>query len=674
MKIMEIVVGFASLLSDLHMNQPKAPNFAIEKLEEGTSLFVSCLKNLEGAKTSLSQILSVQGTRDEANTLVPYNELEIYVDKTASLASLMSETHPDKAVRDDAERCEQEVHRFATELSLNRPLYEAFQAVDLAKLDGQGKRLVEKTLRDFRRSGVDKDEATRQKIKAIEEELVLISQEFGRNIRDDMRSIQIAQADLKGLPQDFIDAHKPDANGKVTITTDYPDYVPFMTYAEKASAREELWMKYMNRASPKNENVLNSMIQKRHELANLLGYASYADFVVETKMIKTTKNVSEFIEKISDIAKNGADKEYAQLLEEKRRTDRNATQVFGFERSYIEEQYKKRTFGFDSQTVRPYFRFEKVRDGLLSLTSELFDVQFKRVENGTLWHASVETYDVFDGSKYIGRIYLDLHPRENKYKHAAQFTVQSGVLDKQIPEGALVCNFADPSVSQPALMDHDQVVTFFHEFGHLMHHVLGGHQKWITFSGVATEWDFVEAPSQFFEEWAWDVGVLQRFALHFETGEPIPADLVARMRAAEEFGKGVNTRGQMFYAALSLNYYSKDPSSFNALELLKELQLKYSKFPYVENTHFNLNFGHLDGYSAIYYTYMWSQVIAKDLLTPFKKNGLMSHADAKRYRQTVLEAGGSKDAAELVQDFLGRPYNFDAFKQWLESEAVPNPS
>jgi thimet oligopeptidase len=223
-------------------------------------------------------------------------------------------------------------------------------------------------------------------------------------------------------------------------------------------------------------------------------------------------------------------------------------------------------------------------------------------------------------------------------------------------------------------MDHDQVVTFFHEFGHLMHHVLGGHQKWITFSGVATEWDFVEAPSQFFEEWAWDVGVLQRFALHFETGEPIPADLVARMRAAEEFGKGVNTRGQMFYAALSLNYYSKDPSSFNALELLKELQLKYSKFPYVENTHFNLNFGHLDGYSAIYYTYMWSQVIAKDLLTPFKKNGLMSHADAKRYRQTVLEAGGSKDAAELVQDFLGRPYNFDAFKQWLESEAVPNPS
>jgi thimet oligopeptidase len=208
-------------------------------------------------------------------------------------------------------------------------------------------------------------------------------------------------------------------------------------------------------------------------------------------------------------------------------------------------------------------------------------------------------------------------------------------------------------------MDHDQVVTFFHEFGHLLHHVMAGNQKWIRFSGVSTEWDFVEAPSQLFEEWAWDPQVLQRFT-------KIPTELVTRMRAADEFGKGIDARQQMFYAAMSLQYYRKDPSSFEPLELLKTLQAKYSHFPYVEGNHFNLSFGHLVDYSAMYYTYMWSKVIAKDLLTPFKQGGMLNTEAARRYRHMILEQGGSKDANELVNDFLGRPYQFDAFREWLE--------
>lgn len=635
-------------------------------------LLEQCQRQVANAQSVLVEILSAKEPRSVENTLVPYNEMEILLDKAASLASLMSETHPDSVIRENAERCEQEVHRFVTDLSLNQELYQAFRGLDVAKLDEGAKRLAEKIVRDFLRSGVDKDEATRAKIKAVEEELVLIAQEFSRNIREDIRSIEVdAISGLLGLPQDFIDSHKPLANGKVKISTDYPDYVPYMSYADDAGSRYQLWMTYNQRGYPKNENVLNSMIAKRYELAQMLGYASYADYVVEDKMIKKTQNVAEFIEKINGIAKPLAQKEYAKLLEEKRRTDKSATQVMGFERSYLEEKYKKRQFNFDSQSVRPYFRFEKVRDGLLALTGELFGISYKRIENAKLWHPSVEAYDVFDGQTQIGRIYLDLHPRENKYKHAAQFTVQSGVLGKQIPEGALVCNFADPSVSTPALMDHDQVVTFFHEFGHLLHHVLGGNQKWITFSGVATEWDFVEAPSQFFEEWAWDAGVLQRFALHHETGEPIPSTLIANMRAADEFGKGLDTRQQMFYASLSLQYYLRDPKSFEALELLQELQGKYSQFPYIEGTHFHLNFGHLEGYSAMYYTYMWSKVIAKDLLKPFKENALMNQEVARRYRKTILDAGGSKDASALVEEFLGRPYSFEAYREWMESSAGP---
>jgi thimet oligopeptidase len=276
-------------------------------------------------------------------------------------------------------------------------------------------------------------------------------------------------------------------------------------------------------------------------------------------------------------------------------------------------------------------------------------------------------YDVYQSGAKLGRIYLDLHPRENKYKHAAQFTLRAGVTGKQLPEGVLVCNFPDPGSSKgPALMDHDEVVTMFHEFGHLMHHILGGRQRWIYFSGVATEQDFVEAPSQMLEEWAWDPTTLALFAHHVESHATIPAELVKRMRAASEFGKGTQARHQMFYAAMSLRYHEADPAHLDLLATLGELQKRYSMFAYVDGTHLYDSFGHLNGYSAVYYTYMWSLVIAKDLLSEFQRHGLLDEATAHRYRDAVLVPGGSKDAADLVKDFLGRPYSFDAYQRWLD--------
>ena len=229
-----------------------------------------------------------------------------------------------------------------------------------------------------------------------------------------------------------------------------------------------------------------------------------------------------------------------------------------------------------------------------------------------------------------------------------------------------MCNFPRPG-EQPALMQHSDVETFFHEFGHLLHHIFGGHTQWAGISGVRTEWDFVEAPSQMLEEWAWDAGALQAFARHHQTGEPIPTEVVKRMKAADEFGKGLWVRQQMFYAAVSLALYSRDPTSLDATAVMKELQERYTPFKYVDGTYFHLSFGHLDGYSAIYYTYMWSLVIAKDLFTAFKREGLLSPGVAGRYRRAILEAGGSKDAAELVKDFLGREYGFAAYEEWLNA-------
>ncbi|MEP6859409.1 MAG: M3 family metallopeptidase, partial [Deltaproteobacteria bacterium] len=347
--------------------------------------------------------------------------------------------------------------------------------------------------------------------------------------------------------------------------------------------------------------------------------------------------------------------------------DPTATEVADWQKTWLEHLVKISRYEVDASAVRQYFPYERVLAGLLEITSEIFDLRYVAVDGDTagVWHDSVLAFDVVRGSDKLGRIFLDMHPREGKYKHAAQFPLKDGVRGLQLPEGVLVCNFPDPSVNQPALMEHDDVVTMFHEFGHLMHHVLGGHQRWITQSGVATEWDFVEAPSQMFEEWAWNATTLARFARHHETGEVIPEQLVAKMRRADKFGLGTATVQQIFYAAISLGFHRADPAVLDQLAEVQRLQKQYTPFKYVPGTKFHASFGHLVGYSAMYYTYQWSLVIAKDLLTPFEQLGLMAKDVTFAYRDRVLAPGGSRDAAELVRNFLGREYDFKAYERYL---------
>jgi thimet oligopeptidase len=409
------------------------------------------------------------------------------------------------------------------------------------------------------------------------------------------------------------------------------------------------------------------MLAGRAELARLLGYPSWAAYVTEDKMIGSAEAAAAFVEKIARAAEARMKRDYAQLLGRKRRDVPAAERVEPWDSAYLQERVKAEQYGFDSQSVRPYFEYRRVKDGVLGVTARLFGIEYRRVDGAPTWHPEVEVHDVWEGGRLVGRIHLDMHPREGKYKHYAQFTLASGQKEVRLPEGVLVCNFPRPAAGAPALMEHGDVKTFFHEFGHLLHHVLGGHTRWAAQAGVATEWDFVEAPSQMLEEWVWDPAVLARFARHVETGEPIPAALVARMKAADEYGKGLMVRQQMFYAATSLELHQRDPEGLDTTALVAELQERYTPFRHVEGTYFQESFGHLDGYSAIYYTYMWSLVIAKDLFGPFREAGLMDPGVARRYRRAILEAGGSKPAAELVKDFLGRPHAFDAYEEWLNA-------
>jgi thimet oligopeptidase len=298
----------------------------------------------------------------------------------------------------------------------------------------------------------------------------------------------------------------------------------------------------------------------------------------------------------------------------------------------------------------------------------MLGLTYKRIENADLWDPSVEAYEVWEDGRMIGRFYLDLHPRPGKFNHAANFGIRNGVEGIQIPEAALVCNFAGGKPGDPGLMEHGDVVTFFHEFGHLLHSVLGGHERWENISGISTEWDFVDAPSQMLEEWAWNPGVLQTFAKHYQTGEPIPAEMVERMRRADWFGRATSIAYQTLYSAISLDYYNRPAKDVDTDAILRSLEPKYTPYASVPDTHFQAAFGHLDGYSAIYYTYMWSLVISKDMFSKFDRSNLLDPAIAKRYRDTVIGQGGSAPAAKLVHNFLGRDYDFRSFDEWLAGE------
>ena len=653
MKLFAITTLVALLTSTTQaqvQNNPEAFRKACEQeLTDATHIFHS-LEKLDGEKSIDS-------------VLVPLNELEVILEKTASKASLFYNVHPNPEIRDLAENQQQEITKLYSEISLSRPLYEACKAVDVSKADVQTKRYLEHTLRDFRRSGVDKSEAVRKRITELNNELTELGQQFSVNTRQDVRSITLDSIEeLAGLPEDYIAAHQSDENGKITITTDYPDYIPFSRYAENDSKRLALYKEFKNRAYPTNGQVLKDILIKRHELANLIGYKNYADFVTETKMVKNPKTVREFIDNVSEIAKPRAEAEYQVLLKRLQQIDPKATAVGDWQKTYLEELIRKETYKVDAKQIRSYFQFGNVRDGIFGLTTALYGVTFRPWKT-TVWDPDVKAYELLDNGQVIGRFFLDLHPRENKYKHAAHFDLQGGLEGGQLPISALVCNFPGKD-DENALMEHSQVETFLHEFGHLLHHLFSGNQKWIRFSGIATELDFVEAPSQMLEEWVWNADTLKMLAKNAE-GETIPPEMVKSMVAAKEFGTGLFVTHQMFYAKTSITIYDQDPADIDLSKTMNALQDEYSLFKHVPGTHMYANFGHLYGYSAMYCTYMWSLVISHDLFSRFEAEGMMNRKTAMAYRNTILGQGGAKDAADLVSDFLGRPYSFEPFAKWL---------
>lgn len=624
------------------------------------SLSTQCASDEAKFRQHLATLESFAGTPTVADYYLSLDSLLASIGTVASYASSLAGVHPDEAVRTAGEDCSLILNSLATDISLSRPIYEAVSQIDASDANEETQFSLEKLLLSFRLSGVDKDAATRTRIRELSDEITAIGQEFGRNIREDTRYLELDSIDdLKGLPEDYIAAHQPNEDGKILISTQYPDAYPFFEYADNDDLRKEMSLIFNNRAYPQNEAVLRKLITARQELAEIIGFNNYAELVTADKMSGSPERVAEFLQELTSYTGDTQDAEYDVLLARLQQDNPAAERLETWQTSYIASKVRREQYDVDSKLVREYFNYDASRDGILTLVQDLFDVQIVPWQTET-WHEDVETYELRDGDKIIGRFYLDMHPRDGKFQHAAMFPFVNGIEGKQLPIAGLICNF--PDGSEP--MQYSQVVTFLHEFGHLIHWMFSGHQEWSNTSGISTEWDFVEAPSQMLQEWVWDYDTVSVFAKNSD-GETLPKAMHERMVAARDFGLGMGTRRQLSLAAISLGMYSQDAATIDFDELTAEMARTYTRFEPLEGTHFWAAFGHLDGYSAIYYTYQWSLAIGTDMFTKFKEGGLRNVEVARAYKEKVLAAGGSRPAEESVTDFLGRPISYEPYAERL---------
>ncbi len=629
---------------------------------------------IEEAKTILEKIKQIpHNQRTYENTMKAYDLLGYHLGKVHGCVYILMSVSPSEQIRVVGMKVAQKIGLFGNQLSLDEQLYQAVKAYsqteEARKLTGTNAKFIRETVRSFEKNGFALPPEKRVQLQKIQDEMTEIGNIFYKNINDAQDFLEISEAEMQGLPDDFRKAHFTK-NGTYKISTDYPSYRPFMMLSESESARKKLYIKFLNKASDKNLDVLHKILMLRKKKAKLLGFKSYADYRTDDLMTKNAQTVWDFEEDLYQKVRPKAEADYAELIELKQKKHApNATQIHSWEASYYSEILKKEKYNLDSEEVKLYFELNAVLDGMFRITEKLFSIQIQEIENPSVWHQDVRLFELSENQLVIGRFYLDLFPREGKYGHAACFPMISGC---ETPKGyqkpllSLVCNFPKPTNERPSLLKHSDVETMFHEFGHGLHSLLTT-SPLASYSGTSTVRDFVEVPSQLFENWAWDYETLKDFAKHYQTGEVLPKTLHDKMFASKNVGSGLHHLQQIFYGIYDLTLHDKfDPESTETTtEILEKVQNERTLYNYLEGTHFEAGFGHLNGYGSSYYGYLWALVYACDVFSVFEENGIMNPEIGKKYRTEILSKGGSIDENEQLKNFLGREPNAEAFTKSL---------
>lgn len=617
-----------------------------------------------------------QADRTFENTIMGYERAFDNYGNALGMSGFLSYVSTDKKFRDAANDLQMQISQYMVDVATRRDVYKAIREYTDTnpRLDPVQAKLVKEMLIGFKNSGMDLNDADLEKFKALNKEKAEYIIKFDKNIQEYKDPLAVTQEQLRGLGEDYIQKLSKTDDGKYLVTLDYPDYVPFMQNADDEQARKELEFKFNRRGGQENVELLEKTLTLRREIARLLGYKNHAELRLEDRMAKNPKTVMAFLKDLQKKLKPLGKKEDKEMIAYKNsKTGKNSRTLYSWESGYWSNKFRKENLELDSEKIKEYFPSQVVIDGMLDLFGGVFGITFEPVDI-PVWHPDVKAFKIKDkaSGELVAYFYMDLYPREGKYKHAACFGLVEGEEKQdgtyQIPFVAIVANLNKPSGDTPSLLKHSEVETLFHEFGHVLHNALTK-AKYSAFSGTSVSWDFVEAPSQMLERWAWDPQVLKKISKHYKTGEALPDDLIKRMIAAKNFGAGGMYLRQDFFAQYDMSLHTADTTP-DTTKLYFELTKKIRGLPLTKGTIPQASFGHImGGYDAGYYGYLWSEVIAEDFFGEFKKNGIFNPETGLKFRREILEKGGTLDEEKMVENFLGRPADN---KPFLKSIGLEN--
>ncbi|MFC6670584.1 oligopeptidase A [Marinobacterium aestuariivivens] len=633
-------------------------------------------------RARIADIAARQGTPSWDSLVAPLEQLNDELANAWSPVSHMNSVVNNEALRQAYNACLPKLSQYWTELGQNQQLFQAFSRLGEHEegLDDVQRKVVENTLRDFRLSGIALDEAGQKRYAELQQRLSKLTTRFSENVLDATNAWSLLitdEARLEGLPPMAQAAAKQAAEAREQqgwlITLDFPSYFAVITHADDRELRQEVYRAYMTRASelgadPKwdNSGIIGEILDLRKELSALLGFASFAEYSLATKMAETPDQVVAFLEDLAAKSRPEAQREFGELSEYARR-EHGVQSLEAWDVAYFSEKLKHARYEVSQEALRPYFPLPKVLDGLFRVAGRLFDIEIGEVEAFDSWHPDARLFTVSRNGEALARFYLDPYARDRKRGGAWMDTCRirrrlpDGTL--QLPVAYLVCNFTPAVGSDPALLTHNEVTTLFHEFGHGLHHMLTQIDR-ADVSGInGVAWDAVELPSQFLENWCWEPEALALISGHYQSGEVLPEALLEKMLAAKNFQSGMFMVRQLEFALFDfLLHRDYRPGQTEVQRVLDEVRQRVSVVPVPAFNRFQHGFSHIfaGGYAAGYYSYKWAEVLSADAFSRFEEEGIFNPQAGADFRRCILEQGGSREPMDLFVAFRGREPSVDA--------------
>ena len=614
------------------------------------SLKSDLTETIQNSKNFVSKLKETEDVNLES-----FDLFERQISDLSGRVTFMGDVHVDEEIRNFANEAESIIENYILETITDVKFYEKFQEIDKASLEGESLKYFREIERDFIEAGHRLEEEQKVRLIEIEKRLIDLEIAFSKNIADDKSEVTFEASELDGLsPGELNNLKKKDNNFIVTMA--YPDINAVMENCKIRKSRKKVWKAFNNRAVSANSPVLKEAVSLRNEKAKLFGFKTWAEYRLQDRMAKTPNNVDEMYNNLIPKLQESAAREKEQLVID----EVKVTDIEPWDVRYFITNKRNQESNVESSEIKKYFYIHDVKKEMFSICEEVFDILIKEEDSATAWQDDVELWSISESNgEKLAYFYLDLYPREGKFTHAAVFDISSGSQDGELlPVCSMVANFPNPNFGD-GLMTFDEVETLFHEFGHVLHNGIGK-AKFSRFVGANVEWDFVEAPSQIMEHWVWKTECLKRFSKHIETGESLDEVICIKLNESKNIGVSLLTLRQVSFGLADQHLHGKDFS--DSLTEIEKKSQSVTTINYPDDTNHLGAFGHLlGGYDAAYYGYLWAEIIGDDLFSRFEEEGILSNKVGVEYKEKILRPGGTKPAQDLVEEFLGRPWNDESF-------------